>query len=117
MGHPEARILLLVGLAFTGTACPEDTCSDPDLCELADPEAQQKCEDLVDTLCLAVSENCIPFTSYEYCLDEFEEIMNCDRTLGIGDSYDECMDLLETEDSCWLNALPDECDGVLIYLG
>jgi len=90
---------------------------DAERCELYDPDAQQKCEDLVDSLCLGASQNCFPTILFEVCVEEFNESFGCEATFGVSDSYDECLELLDTTESCWVDVeLPDACNGVLVYV-
>ena len=117
MIHRPLFPLTLVFAAVLTTGCPGDQCMDEEMCEIKDPDADLKCEDLIELLCAEVEENCFPTISYEYCLTSFHEAFTCEETYGISDSYDDCMDLLAASDSCWMDEeLPDECNGVLIYV-
>ena len=91
---------------------------DEEMCEIKDPDADLKCEDLIEALCEGAEANCAPFVSYDYCVAEFEEGLVCEEAYGVSDTYDDCMALIEASESCWVDEdLPDECHGVLIYIG
>lgn len=117
MTHRNLVALLLVLPTILNSGCPSDQCMDQEMCELKDPDADLKCEDLIELLCAEVEANCTPSISYDYCVAEFQEAFTCEEAFGVSDSYDDCMDLLAASESCWMDEqLPDECNGVLLYV-
>ena len=81
------------------------------------PEA--KCEAVFDLACERVGECMVGGLTEAQCHEALDPMVDCGAVDRVGDSYDECIDLMESLACAELFpgdqvALPAECMGVLI---
>ena len=87
----------------------------------ADPDAPQKCEDLVSAFCRNVEQSC---PLYDISQEECEgaslgAVAECDRAVAVSDTYDDCLDDIGASDGCLLNdnaELPESCEDAVLSL-
>ena len=94
---PTAPLIALLFLA----ACAD---SDPPPAPVAG-DAAIECEMLVETVCACI------FGGDE-CMQDMGRRWACNDATGIGDTYGECLDLLN---ECSADAIGPPCDSALVY--
>ena len=81
-------------------------------------DAPEKCQDLVEALCANTEEACMPPMAVDDCLDIVEEdVFNCEQAAGVSKDYEACLEVVEFSEDCLIaEALPEVCEGVVLYL-